>query len=215
MSISTTCTRCNQVLRVPADAAGLWITCPRCLASVGNPNVLETSSATAVTDHPGPVPPVEEVLACSGCGRPIDRRWRVCPHCAEPLTVRPTARRNEWIDGEVRGDTNRGGVLAKALGGLLLLGVVIFLLAGGPGLLRASPDAGLSLTIGICVLAATVAGVVALLSGRKNPAAGAVSGLLSGIAVGAGAVLLAVLVFCLTVIASINQFFETCSKGCK
>jgi hypothetical protein len=96
-----------------------------------------------------------------------------------------------------------------------LLGVLCFFAVGGPGLLQASPDAGLSLFIGLCVLTAAVAGIAALLFGRNSPGVTAVSGMLGGVAVGAGAVLLAVLVLCLTVIASISQFFEACSKGFK
>ena len=70
MPLETTCPRCKHVLRVPAGVAGRWLTCPRCLSSVGNPNEL-------VADPSGrPAPPSAEEL-----------RQTVCPECGRELRL--------------------------------------------------------------------------------------------------------------------------------
>jgi hypothetical protein len=52
----TTCPSCGNVLSVPESVTKRWLTCPRCLASVGNPHVLLPPEG--VTPAPPPPRPV-------------------------------------------------------------------------------------------------------------------------------------------------------------
>jgi hypothetical protein len=69
------------------------------------------------------------------------------------------------------------------------------------------------LGIGVLVLGSIVAGVLAITYGSKNRTATTVSGIVGGLAFGAGAVLLVVLLFCLAALAAFQNFLETCKCG--
>src|SRR4051812_1300296 len=134
-----TCPRCNHVLRIPAGARDRWLTCPRCLASVGNPNVLVTAAPPAPpVDRP--LPPPEEGAGerdCPGCGRAVSRSWRLCPFCEEPLRGAAPPPRGGSLDDEVRGDSRVVGIGLIALGLLGACGIVLFLCGGGLNGLKA------------------------------------------------------------------------------
>jgi len=51
----TTCPSCGNVLSVPESVTKRWLTCPRCLASVGNPHVLLPPEGITPAPPPRPV----------------------------------------------------------------------------------------------------------------------------------------------------------------
>jgi hypothetical protein len=211
MPRQVTCPSCQNRLVVFPDDLERWLTCPRCLTSVGNPNVLLTTE---------PVSPASELEAprqrlCPSCDRPVESGWRACPFCEEPLRrARPARRPGSDVDIDVRRDSNGGIIVAAVLGGLLLLGVVMFFAMDGPKLVGSSKDGPTVLAVGVVILGLVVGGCVAIAIGVKKKEATLVSGILGGAAVGTGIVLLFVLLACLSIVAAIDNFFQTCSKGC-
>ena len=55
MPRETTCPSCGNVLSVPESVTKRWLTCPRCLASVGNPHVLLPPEGITPAPPPRPV----------------------------------------------------------------------------------------------------------------------------------------------------------------
>src|SRR5262249_50688461 len=141
-------------------------------------------------------PPVPDIPSprCPECDRAVEPGWRVCPHCEEDL--RPARRRNRFLpapDIDVRRDQGGANVVVIVLGGLILLGVFLFLALGGWGLVMSSGNGGTVLTCGLLVLGAVVAGLVVLAIGARNRAVTIASSVVGGVVVGAGGVLLLLL----------------------
>jgi hypothetical protein len=223
MSREATCFSCRQVLHVSADAQGRWLTCPRCLASVGNPNVLLPTEPPP-TGAPPPAPASVEVqtqlpetttgaTTCPSCGREVDPVWRACPYCESSLREARPKLSYGSLDAEVGRDSRGTNFVAIALGALLILGVVLFVVIGGPMMVQSGTNVGQVILVGLLALGAFVAGVIALAVGARHQAVTAVSGVLGGLVVGVGVVLLVVLVACMTIAAAITNFMHTC--GCK
>ena len=212
MTREATCFSCRHVLRVAPDAQGRWLTCPRCLASVGNPYVLLAAAPPSSTAPlPLPEPPLSpEVSICPWCQRPTEPNWRACPLCEKPLhDVRPRSVQAS-LDDEVRRDNRGVNVIAIVLGGLLVVGAVLFVVVGGPMAIQSSNGGEAVVFVGVLAMGAFVAGLIALAVGARNQAVTAVSGVMGGLAIGAGAVLLVVLVLCLSICAGITNFMHTC-----
>ena len=211
MPRAATCPSCQHRLLV-ADTTSRWLTCPRCLASVGNPNVLLPTEPAAPSTPPDVVPaePAPADLVCPQCDRPVERSWRICPFCAGPLRREPRRARASRLDAEVHRDSQAGTVGAGILAGLIVVGVAAFLFMGGPRLVSASPDGAAVLVVGTAVLGAVVIGCVAILVSSKSPTAKTVSGVLGGVFVGAGIVLMVVVLACLAVLAAFANFLNTC-----
>jgi hypothetical protein len=201
MTHETTCPSCRRVLHVANNVRVRWLTCPRCLAAVA-----ERERPPAPTPPPIPDSPSSR---CPGCDRTVEPGWRICPHCEEDL--RPARGRDRSLpppDVDVRRDQGGANVVVVVLGGLILLGVFLFLAFGGWGLVMTSNDGGTVLVCGLLVLGAIVAGLVVLAYGARNRAVTVASGVVGGVVVGAGGVLLLLLLFCMSVLA-------TCNNGCK
>jgi hypothetical protein len=209
----TTCSACHSVLRVEKGSTSPWLTCPRCLARVVNPAALvrtDLPSAPARTE-PASAGQVAAASVCPGCGREVRSSWRACPECGEPLRRSPPLPLDD-LDRAAHRHNNGSRVVAIVLGVLVVFGIILFFAMGGVDLVNASKEGPAVLGIGVLVLGAIVAGVLAIACNSKNPTATAVSGIVGGVAFGAGAVLLVVLLFCLAALAAFQNFIETCSK---
>jgi hypothetical protein len=210
MPREVTCPSCKHRLRVPADATEKWLTCPRCLASIGNPNVLPAPDAVTASEPPPPEPvaPAEERPAartCPNCERPVERGWRFCPYCEEELRRPRTAGKAGRLEGDVQRDTTGGIIVASVLGGLLLLGIILFFAMDGPRMLGKDQDAHAGFIMGgSAVVLVMVGATVAALTAR-NKTVSLVSGLVGGIVFGVGVVFMAFSLFCIS--------FFTCGKG--
>jgi hypothetical protein len=211
MTHEITCPTCKHTLRVAAGAPGRWLTCPRCLASVGNPHVLQAPDAPARLPS---APPPEQAAAedrCPGCGRVVAPRWRTCPFCAEPLGRAAAPRRPAAVDEEVRGDSKGVGLGLVLLGLLGGAGMVLFLCGGGLGDLRwvgAKQAVGITFAVGILCLGLVVAGMTVSATGRQA------AGRIVTVALGAAATVLLVLVLVLTAfIYSVASCLEGCQGG--
>jgi Double zinc ribbon len=199
------CPSCKHRLLIPEETAGVWLTCPRCLTTIRNPNDQVTAApsgaAPAVEDRP---------RSCPGCGRAVEPGWRSCPHCEEPLRRKRPPREPLPLERNVHRDTQSGTVAAIILGCLLLAGVVIFLGFGGPALVGASKEGPAILMVGGGLIAAVVIGcIVIALTGRSRGASIA-SSVVGGVVLGGGLVLL--MGFLLW--AAFISFLESCGKGC-
>jgi hypothetical protein len=202
-----TCQSCGNPLRIPRGLPGRWLTCPRCLASLGNPDVLDDPQARR---EPGREPreaPADQPRPCPACGRPVEREWRSCPFCEEPLRARPERRRQRSIEDQIKRDSGVG----LLVGGLLLLllgvGAVCFFGFGGFEMVLKSPS-GVSVLLFLAALAGLVGGGgAALMVPGQRPGQRAMVGFLSGLGI-----ILAGLVLC--ALATVFVVFQACARGC-
>lgn len=213
MPREVTCSACNHVLRIAEGSSSPWLTCPRCLARVVNPHALvQTPGAPGgIQREPPPARPAER-LECPGCGQEVRAGWRLCPHCGVPIGARTAPRFDDSLERDVRRDSRAGLIVTITLAAFLLIGIILFLAHGGMALVGASKEGTSVVVIGGVMLLGIVAGVGAIAFRSKNRAVTAVSGVLGGLAVGAGAVLLVTLLMCLALLAAFQNFLETCSK---
>ena len=118
MSNVVDCPECKTRLRVAEGTRAPFLSCPRCLARVANPQAAVDASASPVAAVP---------LTCPACTKPVEAVMLFCPHCEEPLREY----RNEPVDGTVRRDSRRTSValivlaVIGALPLLNLLGIVV------------------------------------------------------------------------------------------
>jgi hypothetical protein len=220
MSREATCFSCRRVLHVSADAQGRWLTCPRCLASVGNPNVLLTAEPPPV-GAPPPAPASVEVqtqlpesitraTTCPSCSREVDPVWRACPYCQSSLRAARPEQTHASLDAEVARDSRGTNFVAITLGALLLLGVILFVAIGGPMMVQSGTDPGQVLLVGLLAIGAFVGGVIALAVGARPRAVNPVFGVVGGLVVGVGVALLVVFVAFLTIAAAVTNIMQTC-----
>jgi hypothetical protein len=177
-----------------------WLTCPRCLTQVMNPNQAVQAAPTAT---PANVPPRADTPTCAECGEAVDPRWTYCPYCNESLRRRSPQRAAERaaVDAEVKWDS-RGAAVALGIFGLLVLCAgAAFLGTGGGQLLSASGE-GL---VGVVVLVVLVGGFAALMAGSPSAGTKALSGVMLGCSV-------ALLILLCAVFAFVASVLETCSK---
>lgn len=157
MAHEVTCPICRHELHIPAGA-GRWLTCPRCLAPVSDPE--------AIAPTPLPVPAARSV--CPRCGRGLEEGWIACPFCRLQLKGPPTA----WgvdllrpVDVDVRRDSRRIGtslVLLTILGGI----GVVYAVAAGVTSLRHGEAEPIAVTL---VLLAFVGLVTAFVVYSRQP----------------------------------------------
>ncbi len=212
MAREATCFQCRHVLRVSPDARGRWLTCPRCLASVGNPYVLlSTEPPPAPAQSPPAAPPESppDRMRCPWCEEIVQPSWRVCPYCERPI-LRPPPRGRDDVDDEARTDRRAGNVVLVVLGALLIGGAVLFAVLGVPAMAQSAVEPGAVCVVGRVAIGALVGGVVFLALGARSRAVTVISSTLGGVAVGAGVVLLVVLVACMTIVAAFANFLHTC-----
>jgi hypothetical protein len=176
VSHETTCPSCRRVLRVSENVHTRWLTCPRCLAAMGE----RTAPPT-----PPPEPPED--------------------HSAHASNIRRRPAPPPLPDVDVRRDLRGVNVAALVLGGLLLMGVVLFFGLGGFSAVVASDDANAVLLCGVLILGAVVAGLVALAYGARNRIATVLSSVVGGLVVGAGGILLVIVLFCMSIAAAFNN----------
>jgi hypothetical protein len=205
MALETTCPRCQHVLRVSRDVAGSWLTCPRCLGSIRNPNELTQSERPAARPPEDAGEPAGRDAVCDDCGRAVDSRWRVCPFCEAPLRG-PRRLTAPEFDRDVRRETGAGWVVALVLGGMLLIGVCFFLSMGGPALVGASRDSVQVFAFGGGTILAVAVGCIALAATSKSKVASTAAGVIGGIVVGIGVTGLLVLLSCMS-------FIQACFGG--
>src|SRR5579871_3515379 len=125
MSLTATCDACQRHLWVD-DVNEQWLTCPRCLHALRNP----WHGRIAAEPVP-PSAPEKAASACVLCGEELKAHWRVCPQCNTPVR-RPSRRSAETgVDRAVSRDGKGSLIGLCVLGGLLLLGVILFLASGG------------------------------------------------------------------------------------
>ena len=145
---------------------------------------------TAVAEHPGP--PTERPDAPSDFGSVA--RPRIRPLAPPDVDVRRDQRGVSWI--------------AIALGGLILVGVVLFFPLRGFAAVMATGDPDKVMFFGLLVLGAFVAGLVALALGIRSHGVTVALSVVGGLAVGAGLVLLFLLFFCMSVLATCNNSWK-------
>jgi Double zinc ribbon len=200
----TTCPSCGNVLSVPDTVTKRWLTCPRCLASVGNPHVL--LPAEGVTPGPAAAPPAPDEAVCPACGRRVEPGWRVCPNCEAPLGRSPVSVRRADADDEAVGDTKGVGLILVVLGLLGAVGVIFFLCGGGANRLTdAKHAAAVSFFVTFVLLGLVVAGMSISATGRQ------VAGRVLSMALGAAAVVLLTGVF---ILAAFVYSVASCFEGC-
>lgn len=218
MAREVTCPTCHHQLLIPDSAAGRWLTCPRCLASVGNPNVLLPGAITPAeggtprTEPPAP-PPRESIPppaggVCPWCNREVESSWRVCPHCEGPLRGAGRQRALRSADEEVRGDSKGVGIGLIGLGLVGGLGILILVCGGGLsalGLGNTRQVVGVAFMASIVLLGLVIVGMSLSAAGRET------AGRMVGAMLGGLAVALLVLVLLLTAfIYSVASCLEPC-----
>jgi hypothetical protein len=155
MSQQVACTGCQRTLVVPDGGEGPWITCPKCLERVPNPVAVE---AAFQADRP-------RRNRCPHCGRDVERMWRTCPFCEEPL---------RGFDVDVRRDTGRTSALLIVLAvfgvlGVALTGWTVTAAAWGPG---GDPTPLYGFLIGLVCLVGVTTLIVFLRTGGRPGAEG-------------------------------------------
>jgi hypothetical protein len=175
---------------VAPDSADEVLTCPRCLAIVANPGWRRGASGVqnAADDRP------ERQAVCQECGEPVDREWRYCPNCQEPLRERGRRRRTADID--VRRDSKGTSVVLILLAVVGCLGLSLMV----PLAVGQAAGAGDLTVLGWFVAGSFLVGVLAVvtvLAGNRNqgPAAAVGSIAFRSLAI-AGVVFLALSLFC-------------------
>jgi hypothetical protein len=200
------CSSCKQRLRVPADAAEKWLTCPRCLASVGNPNVLVTAEAPAAPAalpagpadiFPGPAEQQPASRTCPNCSRLVERDWRFCPYCEEDLQRPRAAGKASSLDRDIKRDTQVGCGMIGVLGAMLGVGIIVFVLSDGPRVLAGRPDALGGFLVWTVIVGLLVVGCV-VGAFRTHSKAGSVAfGIFGGLAFMAGLFVMVVTLACM------------------
>lgn len=184
------CPSCSNRLLVPADVADRTVTCPRCLASIGNPNVLVTASV--------PAPPIAQASSlCPGCARTVEAGWRVCPHCEEILNRPQPVSQPSSLERDVQRDTRAGCGVFGVLGAMLFLGIFIFFAMDGPRLLAGRPDAQGEVLFWGMVVVLFVSGSVFIAFKARSKATTIVFSVLGGLAFGAGMFFLVMVLVCM------------------
>jgi hypothetical protein len=203
----TTCPSCGNVLGVPDTVTKRWLTCPRCLASVSNPNVLPSEGVTPTpTAPPAPAARVAGEEVCPSCGRRVEPGWRVCPTCEAPLGRTPVSLRTFDADDEAVGDTKGVGLILVVLGLVGSVGVIFFLCGGGADKLTdAKHAAAIAFFVTFVLLAVVVAGMSISATGRR------VAGRVLSMALGATAIVLLTGVF---ILAAFVYSVASCFEGC-
>jgi hypothetical protein len=186
------CPRCQSTLRTPPGASPETFTCPRCLAEVANPGGQPSASAVQVAPRDGG----DSMTECQECGERVNREWRYCPNCQEPLGG--TRRRRSYADVDVRRDSTGVSVwmiLLAILGGtgisLMLLGSIS---AGKEGLF-----AVVAWVVAILFVVGLIAALTVLLSSRKRSPAATVGVIAFRSLAFAGMAFLALFLFCVAV----------------
>ncbi len=100
----------------------------------------------------------------------------------------------------MRRDSRGGTIVAAVLGVIVLICVVVFLSSGGPQLVSASKEGPVVFGIGILVLGAIAAGTIAVVSTSKNKIVTALTGVFGGLFIGAGVVVLAIVLTCMGIL---------------
>ena len=160
-------------------------------------------------------------VTCRNCGRVLHiaeedaRPSLTCPRCLA-LVVDPRAlvrtdlpaapRHKGALDDEVRRDSRGGTIVAAVLGAIVLVGVIVFLTSGGPQLVSASKDGPVVFGIGILVLGAIAAGTIVVVSTSKNKIVTALTGVVGGVFIGAGVVVLAIVLVCMGMLQTCANF---------
>jgi hypothetical protein len=104
---------------------------------------------------------------------------------------------------------NQGGIaVAITLGVMAVLGVILFLVYDGPSLVSASPEGPAVFGVGVFVLGSVAVGTIVLVVRSKNRTTTALGGVFGGLFLGAGFVLLFVVLMC----AAMINFLQTCLK---
>jgi hypothetical protein len=190
MATTVTCPSCGSTLQVASDDRERWLTCPRCLAQVVNPNVLVTTGA------PSPQPEVPEAASqgpfLASPDDDVRRDTTGLRAFLIALALMGGIGIVLFLCGGGLGQTGQGLTLQATL----VIGAVLFMLA----------------ITGSVVLSFRGSNPAARGIGRV------LVGGLVGTLIGAGFAILVcvllVLAFVALVGAVINSFFETCSKGC-
>jgi hypothetical protein len=181
MATPLTCSSCGHTLRIAGDETDRWLTCPRCLARVVNPNALMTADAR----RERAAEPSGEEPICPECGREVKRSWRMCPFCEAPLR-RARARSLPSVDDEVRRDTTGLGIGLIVLAVLGGVGIIVFLCGGGLKDMRMADTQAVAMgaiLFGIFLLVPAIAGIVLTVRGRE-PGSRILGGILGAVGVG-------------------------------
>jgi hypothetical protein len=164
------------------------------------------------SDRPGPPPGRRETdeSRCPACDRSVDPEWRVCPLCGTSLHEFRRLAADDSLERDVRRDSTGGHIFASVLGGIVLVGIILFFVFGGGELVSGSPEGPVIVLIGGTALVGLAVGLCVLGYKSKNPTTRTVSGVLGGLAIGAGGVALVVLLMCFAIMASITNFLTSC-----
>jgi hypothetical protein len=205
MPSELSCPRCRCRLRCSEEVEARWLTCPRCLASVPNP---ERRDGVYAVEPAAPTIPLAEVepvrQTCPECGRVAEFAWQVCPYCEHRLRPGPRRRGSHLppdVDATRDGDRVRIGLIA--LGALMVFAVILFFLAGGGETLRRARTPADVVVVGLVLLAAFVGGLLTMGAGSGNPQARWLMRVLGCLSGAAGLV-------CLTLLAALVALLSVC-----
>jgi DNA-directed RNA polymerase subunit M/transcription elongation factor TFIIS len=214
--VQITCPACKSTLTVRPQVRDRWLTCPRCLTQLMNPNPATQQTASrpaseAIQATPATAPASEAIQAtpaapvadrgspsrCPGCGDAVEARWTYCPHCNERLSRRqrrPAPVKAE-VDIEVRQDARATKIGLTVFLVLVLVGLIGFATFGGFQSMNSSPEAGTVLCIMAVVVSLLIAGCLVGMTRTKSSESKVLYGVLGGVSVMlvivVGAVLLA------------------------
>jgi hypothetical protein len=155
--------------------------------------------------------------SCCQCQLQITRDspspWLTCPRCLGQLInpralIRPGSSPGDEasLDDEVRRDRLGGTFAAIVLCVLLPLGVIVSVSSGGPKLVSASKEGPAVFGLGVLILGSIFICTVMTVSSSKDLALRAATGVVGGLLVGAGMVVLLIILFWLAIV-------ESCQTG--
>jgi amino acid transporter len=168
-----------------------------------------------------------QTVTCRRCQRELHitrdstSPWLTCPYClARVVNPQSLVRRDlptsslhreyerDSVDVEVSRDSHGGLIAGILLGVFLLIGGILFISSGGIKMVTASKEGPAVFGIGILVLGSILAGTVFVVSTSKNRVVTAVTGVFGGLLLGAGVIVLLIILFCLGIL-------QTCADMAK
>jgi len=210
MSIEIKCSSCKHVLHIPANAIVHPRTCPRCLSRLQP----ATQPVLGVSSAGGEAGGVEVEPQCPRCGKPVERPWRVCPFCEEPLRGLETSKRLPVADDDVKKDGTGTIIGLIILAVMTLCGIIYFFALGGPDLFAGSSGSATVWMVGLVVVGVMVAGTVLIVMNVRGTSGKVASAFLGSMAIASTMVLIFVLAIVVAIFSAFVSIMETCSK-CK
>jgi hypothetical protein len=167
MSERIYCPACKRALRLPADCVDPWLSCPRCLARIRNPQ----SEPERAPSSPGVAPQERQPEArprCPGCGVDVEPRWLFCPFCEERLRDRLPRQWSGSVEGDVRRDTTTMQVILILLAIVGGLGIFLALMTSFAALTD-NEVAPLFVTLAVLFVLTVISAIIVSVREKKSP----------------------------------------------